>query len=493
MADARPGQNAKHDHDEVHTLFDRDARTDDGGKNHRKRKERQTADDLGDTHDDVVDPAAEITGQTAEDDADDKLDNNRDGADGHGDLAAVDEAVKHVAAQIVRTAEIALQAPRLDVAVDRDGIVLIEAREDRHDLLIVEGCRDGCLTMGIVAPGDDLAVVHQSREVVAAAVEFDRLALKCRNVFFAVGAGAPDDDGAVFLDRRDRVAGRCNVNDTGIQSVRDADEGVILLETRVDSCAVFGQGDIPASGQSDFFDVALIFLFDLDIGLIAVAPEEQFTVFGDSRGELVAGLDLLDAEVLAVGGGHLDLVGNAVLPKAFVAPDIDRAVFVERDDMVIACRDVDDLGLTHLVGDVLQIDGIGDLGVAPDIDVAVGIRADAVGRAGRDICDLMLHTVGNGHHVHSGRDVQLGVVLIGQVERIEIRADHDQQENQKEHDQADHAKLVMQEILEDQAAGALQLFFRHEVGDLVAVAEQAGKEGRFFLFFHISFFPPLTY
>ena len=75
-----------------------------------------------------------------------------------------------------------------------------------------------------------------------------------------------------------------------------------------------------------------------------------------------------------------------------------------------------------------------------------------------------------------GRDVQLGVVLIGQVERIEIRADHDQQENQKEHDQTDHAEPVMQEILEDQTAGALQLFFRHEVGDLVAVAEQTGKD-----------------
>ena len=65
--------------------------------------------------------------------------------------------------------------------------------------------------------------------------------------------------------------------------------------------------------------------------------------------------------------------------------------------------------------------------------------ADAVGRAGRDICDLMLHTVGNGHHVHSGRDIQLRIVLIGQVERVELRADHDQQENQKEHDQTDHA------------------------------------------------------
>ena len=346
--------------------------------------------------------------------------------------------------------------------------------------------------MGVVAPGDDLAVVHQSREVVAAAVELDRLALEFGDDVFAVGAGAPDDDGAVFLDRRNRVAGRCDVNDAGIQSVRDADKGIVLLEARIDNCAVLRQSDVRAGRQGDLFNVALILFFDLDVSLIAVAPEEQFTVFGDSRGELVAGLDLLDAEVLAVGGGHLELVGKHILAETAVAPDIDRAVFVERDDMVIACRDVDDLGVLNFLGDVLQIDGFCNLGIAPGIDVAVGVNADAVGRAGRDICDLMLHTVGNGHHVHSGRNIQLRIVLIGQIKRIELRADHDQQENQKEHDQTDHAEPVMQEILEDQTAGALQLFFRHEVGDLVAVAEQAGKEGRFFLFFHVSS-PPFTY
>lgn len=139
--------------------------------------------------------------------------------------------------------------------------------------------------MGVVAPGDDLAVVHQRREVVAAAVELDRLALEFGDDVFAVGAGAPDDDGAVFLDRRNRVL------DAAISTTPESspsgmpDKGVVLLETRVDSCAVFGQGDIPASGQSDFFDVALIFLFDLDIGLIAVAPEEQLARFSDSRGE----------------------------------------------------------------------------------------------------------------------------------------------------------------------------------------------------------------
>jgi len=33
---------------------------------------------------------------------------------------------------------------------------------------------------------------------------------------------------------------------------------------------------------------------------------------------------------------------------------------------------------------VLQVDGLGNLGVAPDIDLAAGIDAAAVGRAGRD-------------------------------------------------------------------------------------------------------------
>ena len=97
VADARPGQDAQHDHDEVHPLFDGDARAEDGGEDHGKRQERQAAHDLGEAHDDIVDPAAEVAGEAAEDDADDQLDDDGDGADGHGDLAAVDEAVKHVA------------------------------------------------------------------------------------------------------------------------------------------------------------------------------------------------------------------------------------------------------------------------------------------------------------------------------------------------------------------------------------------------------------
>ena len=158
--------------------------------------------------------------------------------------------------------------------------------------------------------------------------------------------------------------------------------------------------------------------------------------------------------------------------------------------MVIARRDIDDLCVLDFLGNVLQVDRIGDAGIAPDVDLAVGVDADAVGRAGRDIGDLVLHAVRDLHHVHAGRDVQLGIILIGQVERVELRADHDQQEDQQEHDQAGHAEPVMQEILEDQTARALQLFLGHEVGDLVAVAEQTGKEGRFFLFSHIRD-PPL--
>ena len=346
--------------------------------------------------------------------------------------------------------------------------------------------------MGVVAPGDDLTVIHQRREVIPAAVQLDGLALKRGDVVFAVGTGAPDDDCAVFLDCSDSIAGGRNIDDTGVEPIRNADKRVILLEAAVDGCSVLGQGNIASGRQGDLFNVALVFFFDLDIRLVSVAPEEQFTVFGDSRGELVAGFDLLDAKVLAIGGSHLDLVRNAVLPKAFVAPDIDRAVFVERDNMVVAGRDVDDLGLTHLVGDVLQIDGIGDLGVAPDIDVAVGIRADAVGRAGRDVGDLVLHAVGNGHKVHSGRDIELRIVLIGKVKRIELRSDHDQQEDQDKDDQAEHTELVVQEVFEDQASRTLELLLGHEVGDLIAVAEESCKEGRFFLFIHAVILP-LTY
>lgn len=81
--------------------------------------------------------------------------------------------------------------------------------------------------------------------------------------FFAVGAGAPDDDGAVFLDRRNRVAGCCDVNDAGIQSVRDADKGIVLLEARIDNCAVLRQSDVRAGRQGDLFNVALILFLTL--------------------------------------------------------------------------------------------------------------------------------------------------------------------------------------------------------------------------------------
>ena len=157
--------------------------------------------------------------------------------------------------------------------------------------------------------------------------------------------------------------------------------------------------------------------------------------------------------------------------------------------MVIAGRDLDDLGVLNFLGDVLEVDGVGDSGVAPGVDVAVGVDADAVGRAGRDIDDLVLHLFRERHHVHAGCDVDLGVVLIGQVERVEARSNHDKQEDQQEHDQARHAETVVQEVLEDEAARTLELLLRHEVGDLVAVAEQALEEGRFLLFIHFQILP----
>ena len=49
MADARPGQNAEDDHDEVHSLLDGDARADDRGKDLLLSIARQEADRAKDT------------------------------------------------------------------------------------------------------------------------------------------------------------------------------------------------------------------------------------------------------------------------------------------------------------------------------------------------------------------------------------------------------------------------------------------------------------
>ena len=214
-------------------------------------------------------------------------------------------------------------------------------------------------------------------------------------------------------------------------------------------------------------------------------------IFGHSSGELVAGLDLLDAEVLTIGLSHDKIVRDAILKQARIAPDIDSAIFIQRNNMVVAGCNVDDLRIANLFRNILQVNGIGVLGVAPGIDLTVGVDADAIGRAGRDVSNLSLHCIRDGHHVLSWRNIQLGIVMIGQIQLIEIRSHHNENKNDEKHDQADHAELVMQEILCNQAAGALELLFLHEVVLFIAVAEKSGKEAGFFLLIH--FLTSFTY
>ena len=64
--------------------------------------------DIHHTHDEVIHPAAEITGNAAEDDADDGLNDDDDEADHQGHTAAVHQAGQHIHAVAVGTHQVLL-------------------------------------------------------------------------------------------------------------------------------------------------------------------------------------------------------------------------------------------------------------------------------------------------------------------------------------------------------------------------------------------------
>ena len=134
-AGRHPAQHAEHDHNQVHALRRIELRADDGGEDHRERDERQAADDLRDTHDEDINPAAEVTGDAAEDDAQNRRDDDGNRADGHRHLTAVDDTGQHVAAEAVRAEHKALEPPRVHRAVAGQRIVLVAGNEDFFDVV----------------------------------------------------------------------------------------------------------------------------------------------------------------------------------------------------------------------------------------------------------------------------------------------------------------------------------------------------------------------
>ena len=72
-----------------------------------------------------------------------------------------------------------------------------------------------------------------------------------------------------------------------------------------------------------------------------------------------------------------------------------------------------------------------------------------------------------------GRHVGLGVVLIGQVQRKIVRADHHDEKNHQKDAQTGHAQGIVQEVLQSQTAGTLHLLLFQEAG-LGAVCQTGG-------------------
>ena len=221
--------------------------------------------------------------------------------------------------------------------------------------------------------------------------------------------------------------------------------------------------------------MALDVLLDLDIAHVLVAPGVDLAVLGDGHGELVAGLQLHEAQIPVGNHGSLELGGQHALTQPVVAPDINLAFVIQRGDMVVAGGNLHDIGLLDLLGDLRQVNLIGHFGVAPGIDLTRVGDADGIGGAGGNIHQLAFHVAGRRHHAHGRGHIGLGVVLIGQVQRKIVRADHHDQENYQEDAQARHAQGIMQEILQGQTAGALHLLLFQEAG-LGSVSKEAGEK-----------------
>ena len=336
----------------------------------------------------------------------------------------------------------------------------------------MDGVGDVGLTVDVLAPGDDLAVLQQGGIVVQAAVELHGLGAHFGDLILAVHDIAPDGDLAVFVHGGAGVAGGGNVHD--VAELRHGGDGV-GLEAAVGDGAVVQQGDIVIGGQGDLFHMPLDVLFDLDIAHVLVAPGVDLAVLGDGHGELIPRLQLHEAQVAVGDHGSLELRGQDVLTQPVVAPDINLTFVVQGGDVVVAGGNLHDVGFLNLLGNLRQVDLIGDLGIAPGVDLARVGDADGVGGAGGDIDELSLHIVRGRHHAHGGRHVGLGVVLIGKIQGVEPRPDHHDEKNHQKDAQTGHAQGIVQEVLQSQTAGTLHLLLFQEAG-LGAFAKQTGEK-----------------
>ena len=248
------------------------------------------------------------------------------------------------------------------------------------------------------------------------------------NVVLTLGRRTPNEEGAVVLDRGDGVGRADDGLDAALRFFRDLLYGEFRGEAGVDDGAVIEEEHIGEVGDRRADNMAVeLFGVVFDLGEVVVAPCDRTAVIRHDDGELVGGVDLLDAEVVAavVGG---ELRGKTRLAEAVVAPGIDRAPVIERQHMVRAGRDLDDLRVLNLFGHFGEVDDLRQPVLAPDIDVTVLVRADGEVVADGDIRDtVLLELRGDLQHGIAGGDEDEGGVLFAEVERDEVRRDEDEE------------------------------------------------------------------
>ena len=115
--------------------------------------------------------------------------------------------------------------------------------------------------------------------------------------------------------------------------------------------------------------------------------------------------------------------------------------------MVRTGGDLRQVSRLDFVRNVRNVNLIGDAGVAPGIQLAFVVNADAVGVAGGNILHAVCkQRLRHFHHVVGRRQVGQRAVLLGKVKHPDVRADHNEYENRKKHNQTDHRQRTMGKV-----------------------------------------------
>ena len=490
---ARPAQHAQDNHDDEDpgVLMDIGG-LEDGRQAQRKGEEGDGPHDLAHTHEQHIHNAAEIAGDTAHNDADDGGDDDGHRADGHGHLAAVYNAVEHIAAHLVGAHDIALQPPAAHKAPVLEGIVL-EAAGDHgiRRAFLLQRVGHIALVAVVLPPGVYPPLVGEQGKVPGAAADGDGVLIVHQLGHGVLHAG--HDDLAVVGDQRQGAAGGGNVHQLAVTQVLKQIHGhvlaVLVLDCddivfgalAVDKIAVLINAVDAVVGEHDFLQLAhLLAVLDdggqVGGGQAVVTPGVQRAVVHEDGGHLVAadqlphggGVDgIVPHQLLRLlAGGHNHGAVMAVLAVVHLAPAIHVPVLRDGHAMVGARGHMDDFAVLHRLGDLHHIPG-GVAGgveiVAPHGYLPLGVHADGEGAAGGDIQRAVLHALGQLHQALGGGHVgvQHLAARLGQVHRRDGRADEHEQEHPHQHDHRAGGQRLAEKPLHRLLGGAVVAVVLH--------------------------------